>query len=507
MFRRSNAIAALRAASICSPNDVSDWHYQSARALLELMQRGACSSVQLLEHLIARVEQHDGLFNAVVVRDWDRARRQAQRADECRSQGRSLGPLHGLPMTVKEAFDLPGTPTTWGFEHYRHHIATQSAVAVRRLEDAGAIVFGKTNVPVALSDWQTFNPIYGTTRNPWDPARTPGGSSGGSAAALAAGFTPLEIGSDIGASIRNPAHYCGVYGHKPTWGVVPMSGHQLPDVTCIDSLDIAVAGPMARSARDLQLALEVLTTPLQHFGTHGWQPAQWKPRLRSPRECRVAIVLDDAQARVDDAIQTRLHELADFLRREGVTVLENHRPVDSAHTHRIYMHLLRAATGAMLDDDAYTRVQELARHTDPALDTARERTWRGSTLTHRDWVQFDQQRAALRAQWRDYFQEVDLLITPVATSPAFEHNQQGERWERMIPVNGVQQPTTDALFWAGYPGVVGLPATAIPIGLSPSGLPVGAQIIGDSFNDPLCLEMAQWLESSWRGFTPPPHLT
>jgi Asp-tRNA(Asn)/Glu-tRNA(Gln) amidotransferase A subunit family amidase len=164
-------------------------------------------------------------------------------------------------MTVKESFDLPGTPTCWGFPQYKDNIAQKPAVAVQRLLDAGAVVFGKTNVPVALGDWQSFNPVYGTTNNPWDLSRTPGGSSGGASAALAAGMTPLELGSDIGASIRNPAHYCGVYGHKPTWGVVPMHGHQLPGVRCIDSLDIAVAGPLARSAQDLQLAMQVLTTP------------------------------------------------------------------------------------------------------------------------------------------------------------------------------------------------------------------------------------------------------
>jgi amidase len=319
-------------------------------------------------------------------------------------------------------------------------------------------------------------------------------------------MTPLELGSDIGASIRNPAHYCGVYGHKPTWGLVPMQGHQLPGVRCIDSLDIAVAGPLARSAQDLLLAMQVLTKPLQQFGPLGWTPAQWRQTEKAPRQCRVAIVYDDPEARVDQSIQDRLHALADFLGTQGMTVLDDHRPVDSAQSHRVYMHLLRSATGAWLDDATFARFQALAAQSNPALDTMRERVWRGSTLTHRDWVEFDQQRAVLRAQWQSYFESVDLLITPVATSPAFLHNQQGERWERMLQVNGQDQPHTDSLFWAGYPGVVGLPATAIPIGQSPGGLPVGAQIIGNTFADPLCLNMALWLETEWCGFAPPPHL-
>lgn len=193
------------------------------------------TSQQLLEQHIARVAQHDGPINAVVVRNFEAARDRAAQADATRARGEDWGPLHGLPMTIKESFDLPGTPTCWGFPQYKDNIAQKQAVAVQRLLDAGAVVFGKTNVPVALGDWQSFNPVYGTTNNPWDLSRSPGESSGGASAALAAGMTPLELGSDIGASIRNPAHYCGVYGHKPTWGVVPVQGHQLPGVRCIDA--------------------------------------------------------------------------------------------------------------------------------------------------------------------------------------------------------------------------------------------------------------------------------
>jgi len=485
---------------------MTDFTYSTATDLMARLRSGDVTSIQLLEQLIARVEQQDGPINAVVVRCFESARERAAQADAARARGEDWGPLHGLPMTVKESFDLPGTPTCWGFPDYKDNIAHQPALAVQRLLDAGAVVFGKTNVPVALGDWQSFNPVYGTTNNPWDLSRSPGGSSGGAGAALAAGMTPLELGSDIGASIRNPAHYCGVYGHKPTWGLVPMKGHQLPGVRCIDSLDIAVAGPLARSAQDLLLAMQVLTTPLQQFGPLGWTPAQWRQTDKASRQCRVAIVYDDPEARVDQSIQDRLHALADFLRAEGVTVLDDHRPVNSAQSHRVYAHLLRSATGAWLDDATFARFQTLAAQSDPTLDTMRERVWRGSTLTHRDWVEFDQQRAVLRAQWQSYFESVDLLITPVATSPAFLHNQQGERWERMLQVNGQDQPHTDSLFWAGYPGVVGLPATAIPIGKSPSGLPVGAQIIGNTFADPLCLDMARWLETEWCGFAPPPHL-
>jgi Asp-tRNA(Asn)/Glu-tRNA(Gln) amidotransferase A subunit family amidase len=234
---------------------MTDLAFLPATELARRVRRGELSSCELLQHFIARIERLDGGINAVVVRDFERARVQADAADAARARGELRGPLHGVPITVKESFDVPGLPTTWGFEHLRHHTATRHALAVQRLVEAGAIVLGKTNVPTALADWQSFNPVYGTTRNPWDPSRTPGGSSGGSAAALAAGFSALELGSDIGASIRNPAHYCGVYGHKPTYGVVPYEGHLLPGI--VQPGDISVAGPLARSARDLAA----------HFGT------------------------------------------------------------------------------------------------------------------------------------------------------------------------------------------------------------------------------------------------
>jgi amidase len=368
-------------------------------------------------------------------------------------------------------------------------------------------VFGKTNVPVALADWQSFNPVYGTTNNPWDLSRGPGGSSGGSAAALAAGLTPLELGSDIGASIRNPAHYCGVWGHKPTWGVVPMAGHELPGMESIDSLDIAVAGPLARSAHDLTLAMDVLTTPLAAFGPLGWLPVSWRDSGVPAPRLRVAIVADDACAETDASVCGAIESLAAFLRERGLTVSETARPVDSAEHWKTYVHLVRAASGSHLDDAEYADAQRrAAAHAagDPSFPAWH---WRGFTLGHRDWVHFDEVRARLRRQWAAFFEQWDVLICPVATTAAFAHNQQGFRWERMVQVNGRPQPSTQSLFWAGYPGLCGLPATAVPIASSPEGLPIGAQIVGPVFADPVCLRFARWLETEYRGFVAPPIAT
>lgn len=475
-----------------------------AHELARRIRRNELSASELLALYLERIDRLDGRINAVAVLDAERARERARAADQALARGESWGPLHGVPMTVKESFNVAGLPTTWGFESLAGHVATHDAVAVQRLKSAGAVIFGKTNVPVSLADWQTFNPVYGTTNNPWDLARTPGGSCGGSAAALAAGLTALELGSDIGASIRNPAHYCGVWGHKPTWGVVPLAGHEAVPQSCADSMDILVAGPLARSAHDLVLAMDVLTAPLQAMTPLGRLPMQWRDSATPPRRLRVAMLFDDAQAEVDANVQSALRELMRFLRDAGVVVTQGDLPVDSAETNDVYLHLLRAATGAKLEPSSYAALARRAADVPAQATDYESRMLRGSTLSHRAWVQLDDRRAGLRRQWGEFFERHDLLICPVATTPAFPQNQAGERWERMIDVNGRAQPTTEALFWAGYPGVVGLPAAAVPLGLTASGLPVGAQIIGPAFADPVCLRFAQWLEDEYRAFAPPP---
>jgi amidase len=406
---------------------------------------------------------------------------------------------------------VPGLPTTWGIEAFRGNVAERPATAVQRLLDAGAVIFGKTNVPVALADWQSFNPIYGTTNNPWKLDRTPGGSSGGAAAALAAGFTALELGSDIGASIRNPAHYCGVWGHKPTWGVVPMKGHQLPGDERIDALDIAVAGPLARSAHDLTLAMDVLTSPLEAFGPLGWGPAAWRDDGRAASRLRVAVITDDAVAPVHADVRDAVAALANTLHERGIavddlTTRRDARPVDSEEAWEVYAHLLRSATGAKLDDAGYAQAQREAAALDPTRRDYAAWHWRASTMSHRDWVAYDERRAKQRRQWAAFFERFDLLLCPIAATAAFPHMHTGWRWERMIDVNGTPQPSTQQLFWAGYPGLCGLPATAVPVGLSSEGLPIGVQIIGPAFADPVCLRFARWLEDEVRTFVAPPVL-
>jgi amidase len=235
---------------------------------------------ELLEHYFRRVERYNPALNAIIVTDLQRARQRADAADAALARGESWGPLHGVPMTVKESFDVAGLPTCWGAPEFAKSIASRNALLVERMLAAGVVLFGKTNVPLFLSDFQSYNAVYGATVNPWDPARTPGGSSGGSAAALAAGLTALEAGSDIGSSLRNPAHYCGVYAHKPTYAVVSPRGHALAGR--VATTDISVVGPMARSAADLETALPAMAGP------DGIDGRAWRIELPPARQERLA---------------------------------------------------------------------------------------------------------------------------------------------------------------------------------------------------------------------------
>jgi amidase len=475
-----------------------------AHELARRVRRRDVSAVELLQHHMDRTARLNPAINAVVATQPEVALARARAADAALARGESWGPLHGLPMTVKESFDIPGLPTTWGLEAFRDNMATRTAVAVQRLLDAGAVVYGKTNVPAALADWQSFNPIYGTCGNPWDTGRTPGGSSGGASAALAAGLTALELGSDIGSSIRNPAHYCGVWGHKPTWGVVPLEGHQLPGDVCPDSTDIAVAGPLARSAVDLSLALDVLAAPLTVFGPLGRTPALWRDHGLPARQLRVAVMTDDPQASVDASVRQAMEDLVDFLQRSGVQVSTEARPVKSEDAWRLYIPLVRSALAGHLSEAEFTdALQRAAAGPGGPADFPRLH-WRSLTMTHRDWLRLDEERHALRQQWAAFFEHWDVLIQPVAATAAFPHDQQGFRWERFIQVNCQPQAHTTQLFWAGYSGQFGLPSTAVPIGQSLEGLPIGAQLIAAPFADPVSLRLARWLEVEYRGFVAPP---
>jgi len=488
-------------------DNTNELTFASAQTVAAAIRARRISALEILDHYISRIESLDDRINAVVVRDFDRARDRARAADQAIAAGEPCGPLHGVPMTVKEAFDVEGLASTWGFSEFADNIAERNAVSVQRFLDAGANLLGKTNVPVALADWQSFNPVYGTTNNPWDVERSPGGSSGGSAAALASGFSALEIGSDIGASIRNPAHYCGVYGHKTTFGIATSEGHSLPQWRGMPEVDIAVIGPLARSAHDLEIALDVMAGPDAIDGG-GWTLNLPRPGQQLLADFKVGIVYTDDEAEVDQAVQKALQEVARFLKDAGAQVFEERRPkIDSRTAHQTYIALLRSATSGGVSESEFQQFQARAATLDVDADDYASRMCHGVTLNHREWCFINETRHRSRRAWAEYFEDVDLFLCPAATTVAFHHNQKGQRWERMIDVNGRPQPTTTALFWAGYSGHVYLPSTVAPAGLSDNGLPTGVQIVGPQYQDYRCIRFAHLLERDFRAFTPPPELT
>jgi amidase len=476
--------------------------FQSAKALAAAIRRGRIGSRELLDLYLARIEKHNPKLNAIIAMDVEGARKRARQADAALKKGTSWGPLHGVPMTIKESFDVAGMATTWGVPELKDHRAQSNALAVQRYLDAGAIVFGKTNVPTMLADWQTFNPIYGTTNNPWDVTRVPGGSSGGSAAALAAGLTGLETGSDIGASIRDPAHYCGVYGHKPTYGICATNGQALPGR--VAAQDITVIGPLARSADDLELALKVIGGPDAIDG-RGWRLALPACTKKSLREFKVGVMLSAPTAEVDGAVQDRIQAIADFMAKNKAKVSDTARPdIDTAQAHRVFIHLVRAATSRGQSDEVFARNLAAAQKVQPGDNSYQAWMLKGNTMFHRDWLEWNEQRHRMRLAWDAFFQEYDLLLCPAGATAAFPHNQKGERWERMVMVNGKPQPSTTQMFWAGFMGMAGLPSTVAPAGLTPEGLPSGVQIVGRQYGDLECIRLAQLLEREYGGFVAPP---
>ncbi len=480
------------------------WTFTTAEELTAALRAGAVSSVELTDEAIARIERDDTVINAICVRDFDRARVAARGADQARARGEDR-PLLGVPITVKESYDIAGLPTTWGMPAHRDHVPVRDAVQVSRVRAAGAVVLGKTNVPLGLQDLQSFNQIYGTTNNPWDHSRTPGGSSGGSAAALAAGFGALSLGSDLAGSLRTPAHFCGVYAHKPTLGLAANRGMNPPATPALPvDLDLAVVGPMARTARDLTLLLDVMAGPDPL--TRGVAYALTLPPARHQRlsEFRVLVLDEHPLLATGSAVRAGVHRVADALVDGGARV-ERHSPLlpDLARAATLYTRLLFSGTTARFPVESYERLRMraagLGAH-EKSLDAVR---LRAMVLSHRDWIEANDQRELHRHGWRALFAEFDAVVCPITPTPAFPHDHNPDLLERRIDIDGVEYPFFDQLVWAGLATMPGLPATAIPAGRSGAGLPVGVQIIGPMFEDRTPLRLAELLEQRIGGFQLP----
>jgi len=479
-----------------------DLQFRSAKQHASMIRRKKIGCLELLDFYLERIERHNPKINAIIFMDVEAARKRAKAADKAFMRGEVWGPLHGVPMTIKDSYDVVGMPSTWGIPQHKNNYPPKNAIVVDRFLKAGAVLFGKTNVPLYLADWQSFNEIYGTTNNPWDVTRVPGGSSGGSAAALAAGLTGLEAGSDIGASIRNPAHYCGVYGHKPTYGIISPRGQALPGV--VAATDISAVGPMARSAGDLIMALDVMAGPDDIDGA-GWQLRLQKPKKKTLRDYKVAVIYTDPEAEVDDQVQERLRAVTEFLVKNKVKVKENARPkIDSHEAYRNYLKLLRGATSGRLTSKEFQKNLEALKSIDPKDESYPAQMIRAQAMYHKEWLKLNEMRHRMRLAWAAFFRDYDVLLCPAATTTAFQHNQQGERWERMVMVNGRPQPSTTQMFWAGYSCNFYLPSTVAPAGFAGDGLPVGVQIVGPQYGDHMCLHFARLLEREFQSFVPPP---
>ena len=477
---------------------MSEIAFASATELAARIQRKEISSAELLALYFERVDRLNPALNAIIVQRRDEAMARAQAADAALARGERWGPLHGVPMTVKESYDVAGTPTTWGAPHLKDNIAAKDALSISRLKDAGVVIFGKTNVPLMLSDFQSYNDVYGTTNNPWDLSRVPGGSSGGTAAALAAGLTGIDTGSDIGGSIRNPAHFCGVFGHKPTWNLLPPRGHAMPGV--LTPSDISVIGPLARCATDLEIAVQAMAGP-DEITSRGMQLNL--PELAKPASAlRVAVWRDDAMAVVDASVAERVDAVAEALGRLGAQVDYDARPVESEHTHTVYQCLLQATMSARLPEDRYQsilrQVEEL-----PAEDTSLAATIQRSQVARfRDWTANNELRTHIRWQWHAFFEGYDIVLAPVMATSAFPHDHR-PFGERTVVVNGNAEPYFNQVFWAGLASVAYLPSTVIPTGPDQAGLPIGVQIIGPEYGDLITIGVAKLLEREGFAFTPP----
>jgi amidase len=439
-----------------------------AHAVVAAIAEGRLSAREACDAAIARIERLDGAINAVVVRDFERGREQAAMRDRQRAQGERQ-PLLGLPMTVKESLDVAGLPTTWGLPPFRDFRPKEDAVVVARLKAAGAVILGKTNVPPSLADWQSTNPIYGRTVNPHDPSRSPGGSSGGSAAAVASGMVALECGSDIGGSIRVPAAFCGVFGLKPSFGLVPTRGHGFPG-TDGAGIELAVVGPLARSAVDLEIALGVLAGADAMAGV-AWRTDLPAARVRGLADCRLLVLDTHPSARTDALIRDALGRLGDAAARAGATVARESAllpDLGAAHDDYLAMLMTIMTRGA-------PNVQKV--------------------ISAHEWFALLDKQLRLRRQWQALFEGFDAVVAPAFGTVAYPHVDAPDMASSTLTIDGEPTPYGAQLAWPGVATFANLPATSAPIGRTPAGLPIGAQVIGPFLQDRTTIAIAGWLNA------------
>jgi amidase len=480
-----------------------DLDFASALDAAHAIRTGQVSSVELTTRMLARIGLYNPKLNAIVTLTPDAALARARAADEARARGDWWGPLHGVPVTIKDTYEVEGVRTTAGIPSLKDNISPRNAVVVARLKGAGALILGKTNVPAAAADWQSYNTIFGQSNNPWDVTRTPGGSTGGGAAALAAGLTYLEPGSDLGGSIRIPSHFCGVFGHKPTLDLVPMRGHipPPPGIPAGPPSTLPVAGPLARSASDLRMAMEVLGGPDEtEARAYRWAlPAARRVRLR---DYRIGYVLDHPRCAVSPEVGEPLAATVEALRKAGATLEEGWPPgVNVEEQYDTYFFLLMALYTPPARDEQLDELRRLAANQDGSY---RAKWAAAVTAPVTAYRAMDARRRAARAIWQAYFRTHDAFLMPTAFVPAFAHDQRPNQFERVLATPAGPRPYFDLLFWISFASLTGLPATTAPVGLTRGGLPVGIQILGPYLEDATPIDVAGRLTEAVGGFRPPP---
>jgi amidase len=471
--------------------------YRSARSIAAGIRSGEFTSREVLEAMLERIERLDGPLNTVVTLDAERARHQADAADAALRAGEPTGPLHGVCMTIKDSFQTQGMRTTSGAPELADFVPEVDAAPVARLRGAGAVIVGKTNLPIYAGDTQSYNEVFGQTNNPYDLSRTVGGSSGGSAGALAAGFTPLEVGSDIGGSIRGPASTCGVTGHKPSYGIVSALGQIPGPPGTRTQADIAVAGPLARDVEDLELALDLLVGP-DEWHSPAYRIELPPPRKRELSDYRIAAWFDEPSCPVDREVAALLEQAAKALAGTGARVDLDARPAfEFEKGVSNFQALLSAALAGGFSRDQLESLA--AREGDDPVAVAS----RAAAIRHREWLSSNERRLQLRQRWHEFFQEWDAVLLPVLPTAAIPHDHSEPMALRTITVNGDSRPYADQMKWVGLVGAAYLPATVVPIGLTSDGLPVGVQIAGPFLEDRTTLDVGRGLYELMGGFRRP----
>ncbi|WP_217570654.1 amidase family protein [Streptomyces sp. GbtcB7] len=463
---------------------MTDLILQPAHAQLRALDSREISSRELLDLHLDRIDA--STINAVVTRDDDAARHAAHTADERRARGQKTGALDGLPLTIKDSFETVGLRTTSGAEELQHHVPDRDADAVARLRHQGVVIMGKTNTPTYCQDLHTDNALFGATLNPHDPARTVGGSSGGPAAAVAAHLTPADLGSDLAGSLRLPAHYCGVYGLRPTHGLVPARGHVPRPPVWLTSADMVTPGPLARHPRDLDLLLSALTTPAPAEST------PWRVNLptasQNVERLRIAIWAEDPNCPVDQETAQALSTVEEALTAAGTLVRHAPGPVRFADSTCLFEQLLHATATATTDDKTAAAELAAARQLHDDDSSPRATFLRHRTQTHRSWLRANEERARLRSAWQRFFTEHDILVTPAAPTAAILAGS------RVLAVDGQERNFFDQTGWANLTSHIGLPSLVVPVTTTAQGLPLGIQIIGPPYADRVLLTVADELE-------------